>query len=61
MKRNNREALQRAIGIIEGASYGAKSHVQDALTNALEILDAVLDDEEQKDPEEGNSNTNERS
>ena len=45
MKRNNRETLQRAIGIIEGASYGAKSNVQDALTTALEMLDAVLDDE----------------
>lgn len=45
MKRNNRETLQRAIGIIEGASYGAKSNVQDALTAALEMLDAVLDDE----------------
>lgn len=45
MKRNNRETLQRAIGIIEGASYGAKSNVQDALATALEMLDAVLDDE----------------
>lgn len=45
MKRNNRETLQRAIGIIEGASYGAKSNVQDALEAALEMLDAVLDDE----------------
>lgn len=45
MKRNNRETLQRAIGIIEGASYGAKSNVQDALEAALEMLDAILDDE----------------
>lgn len=45
MKRNNRETLQRAIGIIEGASYSAKSNVQDALATALEMLDDVLDDE----------------
>lgn len=53
MKRNNRETLQRAIGIIEGASYGAKSNVQDALATALEMLDAVLEDEEKEDHEEG--------
>ena len=49
MKQSNRETLQRAIGIIEGASYGASERVQDALTLAAELLDAVLIDEEKQE------------
>ncbi len=45
---NNRETMQRAIGIIEGASYGANSRVQDALITAVEMLDTVLNAEEEK-------------
>ena len=45
---NNRETMQRAIGIIEGASYGANSRVQDALITAIEMLDTVLNDEDEK-------------
>lgn len=37
--------MQRAIGIIEGASYGAGSRVQDALALACGLLDEVLRDE----------------
>lgn len=48
MKLNNRETMQRALGIIEGASYGASSRVQDALALAAEMLDSILDDEEEK-------------
>ena len=47
MKLNNRETMQRAIGIIEGASYGANQRVQDALVLATEMLDSVLNDEEE--------------
>lgn len=42
----NRETMQRAIGIIEGASYGANTRVQDALALACEMLDNVLQNEE---------------
>lgn len=45
MKQDNRETMQRALGIIEGASYGANSRVQDALLCACEMLDSVLKDE----------------
>ena len=47
MKLNNRETMQRAVGIIEGASFGANTRVQDALALATELLDSVLNDEEE--------------
>lgn len=47
MKQRNRETIQRALGIIEGASYGASSRVQDALALASDLLDSILDDEEE--------------
>lgn len=47
MKPDNRETMQRAIGIIEGASYGAGTRVQDALITAVEMLDAILNDKEE--------------
>lgn len=47
MTQNNRETLQRAIGIIEGISYAAGSRVQDALAIACDMLDSVLKDEEE--------------
>ena len=52
MKLTNRETMLRAIGIIEGVSFGAGSRVQDALALACELLDSVLNDEE----EDGESN-----
>ncbi|MBO4979443.1 MAG: hypothetical protein J6D16_03455 [Clostridia bacterium] len=45
MKPENREMIQRAIGIIEGASWGANARVQDALAVAVEMLDGVLKEE----------------
>lgn len=48
MKLDNRETMQRAIGIIEGASYGAGSRIQDALSLACELLDSVLSDKEEQ-------------
>ena len=45
MTLKNRETIQRAVGIIEGASWGAKQSVQEALELAIELLDSVLDDE----------------
>lgn len=52
MKRDNRETMQRAIGIIEGASYGASTRLQDALITAVEMLDAILNDKEEADDEQ---------
>jgi hypothetical protein len=49
MTQENRETMQRAIGIIEGASYGASSRMQDALLCACEMLDSVLNDEEKQE------------
>ena len=46
MKAENREAMERALGIIEGASYGASQRVQDALALACEMIDEVLREEE---------------
>lgn len=46
MTQENRETMERAIGIIEGASYGASQRVQDALELACEILCEVLRKEE---------------
>ncbi len=45
MKAENREAMERAIGIIEGASICASSRVQVALEWACEILNEVLKEE----------------
>ncbi len=49
MKAKNREELQRAVGIIEGVSYGAGKRIQDALCTALEVIDQVLMSEEEDD------------
>lgn len=46
MTAENREAVQRALGVLEGAAYGASQRVQDALYNAIETIDAVLAKEE---------------
>lgn len=48
MTLSNRETMQRAIGIIEGASYGASSRLQDALALACEMLDSVLESEDEQ-------------
>jgi len=46
MTLENRETMQRAIGIVEGASFGANARVQDALAVAVEMLDGILKEEE---------------
>ena len=45
MKLENREEMQRAIGIVEGVSFGVNDAAQDALAFAIEILDKVLENE----------------
>ena len=46
MKDKNREALERASGIIEGVSYFVSEKGQDALCTVIEVIDNVLKDEE---------------
>lgn len=47
----NRETMERAIGIIEGVSYGVNENVQTALICVCEMLDAILINEEKNDEE----------
>jgi hypothetical protein len=54
MKLDNRETMQRAIGIIEGVSWGAPQRVIDALSVAAEMLDAILNDKEEGANDERN-------
>ena len=46
MTQENRETIQRALGILEGVSYGAEERVQDAISLAVGMISAVLDKEE---------------
>ena len=39
------EILQRAIGIIEAISYVAGNDAGDALCNAVEMLDSILEED----------------
>ena len=48
MTPEQREVLQRAIGIIEAISFVEKSGASDALCNAVELLDSILEDEKAK-------------
>ena len=52
MKAVNREVLNRAAGIIEGASYGAAQRVIDAIDLAVNLIDSILNDDEEKEDEE---------
>ena len=41
----NREVLIRAVGIIEGVSWGSPEKAVDALIAAVEMIDSVLNSE----------------
>lgn len=45
MTQKNRENMQRALGIIEGVSWTLKTIQSDALREAVDILDEVLESE----------------
>ena len=47
MKDKNREALERASGIIEGVSYFVSGKWKGALCTVIEAIDNVLKDEEE--------------
>lgn len=45
MKQENKEAIIRAIGVIEGVSFVVSQEVANALVCAVEILEAVCEEE----------------
>ena len=49
MKQKNRETMQRAIGLVEGVAWVAEEKQIDALMAAVEMLDAVMIDEEKEE------------
>ena len=46
MKKDNRETLQRAVGVICGAAYVSTGAIANALMDAVEMIDCVLAKEE---------------
>lgn len=46
MTLKDKETIQRALGIIEGASFGVSSPTADALVIAVEMIDEVLNKED---------------
>lgn len=48
MKRKNKDLMQRAIGIIEGVSFCIGGEQASALVTAVEMLDAIVADEEKE-------------
>ena len=48
MKSENRETLQRALGMIEGVSLTLETSARYALDAAGEMIVAVLDDEKER-------------
>lgn len=44
MTNNDREALQRAVGIIEGVAYFTVEKACDALSEAIELIESVLEE-----------------
>ncbi len=49
MTQNNRETMQRAMGLLEGVSFVVPDNIQEALIAAIEMLNAVYDEETQND------------
>jgi len=48
MKQKNRKAIQRALGIIEGVWFCVSDGAQAGLTTAIEMIETVLEDEEDR-------------
>ena len=47
MTQDNRETMQRAMGILEGAYFGAAERIQEAIGTAVDMLEAVLQTEDE--------------
>lgn len=45
MKQKNKEALSRAIGILEGLYWLSEENTRTGLTTVCDILDAIMEDE----------------
>ena len=45
MKRENRDTIQRALGVIEGIWFAVPQDAKDALTLAVEMIDGALQQE----------------
>lgn len=45
MKQKNKEALSRAIGILEGLYWLSEENTRAGLTTVYDILDAIMEDE----------------
>lgn len=56
MTDEQREMLQRTVGIIEGIAYSVGEGQREALWDAWEILNNVLDDDEKKKRKAGEVN-----
>ncbi len=46
MIQNDRETMQRAVGILEGAYYSATGKIREAIAAAIEMFEAILNEEE---------------
>lgn len=51
MTDENKSTMERAIGIIEGLSYGVEERIQDALLTVCEMLENILRKEQNNDGE----------
>ena len=47
MTNKNRSTLERAAGYLEGLSWGVPDNVANAIITVVEMLDAVLKEEEE--------------
>lgn len=47
MTPDNRETMQRAIGLLEGAYYTANGKIREAIAAAIEMFEAILNVEEE--------------
>ena len=56
MTPEQREMLQRTVGIIEGIAYSVGEGNREALWDACEILNNVLDDDKNKKRKAGEAN-----
>lgn len=48
MTQENRETMQRAIGVIDGVAWMADEKTSEALINVLEMLEGVLNSEDKQ-------------
>ena len=45
MTLKDKETIQRALGMIEGVSYGMDTAIANALVDAVQMIDEVIDKE----------------